>query len=148
MKKFVIFFLMLSGCNFVDDYYYAVDPLVESHVDKFYEEANARGIDLDRTNLTVIVTPHFKKFESGAGMAIQEGGQRFVYLWDEVVEYYMEDCPECVENLVFHELGHSLLRKEHKTDTLNIMGISTSFHVYEGKPELREQLLNQLFTNE
>jgi hypothetical protein len=148
MKKLVIFLLMLSGCNFVDDYYYSVDPLVEPYVNKFYEEAAERGIDVDRTNLTVIVTPHIKSFPSGAGMATTEAGQRMVYIWDEVVEYYMEDCPECVENLVFHELGHSLLLKEHTSDTLSIMGITTSFHVYEGKPELREQLLNQLFTNE
>jgi len=146
MKRIIfILIVLLNGCNFHDELYYEIAPEVQIHVDTFYEEAAKRGVRLEKTNLIVMyeLCDGIKcKWSDLYGLSFKEGDQRIVYIVDD---YLVREEPDALECLVFHELGHALLYRSHTTE-YSIMGERNNLLEYKGNPELREWLLDELFT--
>lgn len=143
---FFIFISFLQSCSlnsFDQQVEYRVDPLLKPYVDLFYEEADKRGIELQRVNLYMKLDSRNKvvdPFRSGASFI--QGSQKTV-----LIDTYSFETNTDVQNevLIFHELGHTLLNKSHDDSEIGIMNtylISNDF-IYK---ENRDIFLKHLFT--
>jgi hypothetical protein len=101
---------------------YNVDASLAKYVDKFFQEANTRGITISKENLIVKPAINTSDFTDICGKCTQNS--KFPEL-QRTVEINMASSP-CWKNisendkeaLVFHELGHCLLNRiAHKNDT-------------------------------
>ena len=136
----ILFCLIFTGCTYsgMDDDYQSIDPELKTYVDKFVNEANLRGIDVDIWNLKIA----FKKLQPGeVGIAYSETNQIYI------TEGLKGRWPECT---VFHEMAHLYLRRDHDDSRLpnkykkSIM-CSTGIVDIESDQKVREYYLNELF---
>ncbi|AWW00174.1 putative metallopeptidase [Arcticibacterium luteifluviistationis] len=118
MKRALAFFLLLAslGCEKEDLVFeYRINDSLKIYVNNFYEEADKRGLNLQEENLIVDFVDSLD--EDLCGQCERPGGkdeqQRKVLIsitsacWDQEPQQNREA-------LVFHELGHCLLNREHK----------------------------------
>lgn len=130
---------------------FRVDPLLEPYVNQFFIEASARGIKIEKENLLVSFVVENCDC---AGKSIDVGQQRTVIIKQDAFDWYLKNskvnpggtCHECIENLVFHELGHSILRRQHNDPAFSIMAEGISLRAYEGDSTIRAQLIDELFS--
>jgi hypothetical protein len=135
---------IFSSCHLDPTLEYKVDEPLLPHVDKFFEEASNRGLKLDRFNIMVIVvSADMDAMKGKLGLSRKEGEQRVVMISDEVVRYW---APESLEFIVFHELGHALLGREHCSN-YSIMNIEISSYEYWDDADARQILVDELFSN-
>jgi hypothetical protein len=139
--------MFLFSCEFTDMAYY-IDPRLEVYVDRFYSEAKARGVQLERVNLMVRIEP----LPGRAARSKREGCQRVVIFskdtWDFMnnpVWVRGDSVDAGIENIVFHELGHALLDRKHCDPCESIMAAGYSYFTYVDKPEVRKSALDELF---
>lgn len=116
----VVFFVIITAffcsCdNPLEPYTYGIDDELRPHVDKFFEEAAARGIVFKRGKFGLTV--RFKHMRNTQGMCIP--ALRTIYINPSSSRWN-----ECPESLVFHELGHLYLKRGHLNDTHNGICIS------------------------
>lgn len=153
------FFLLLTSClsSFDYDVEYRIDPLVKSYVDDFRVEAESRGIELDWTNLILEVAPanrgQFKmEGKDILGLTKHIGPQVYVYIDEGLLNSPCE-----LEGVIFHELGHALLNREHISSRSSYMNLEFMNYRYRlgtcvpiGAPVIitdlpsREELLDEL----
>lgn len=95
-----------------------IDGNLREYVDRFYAEAEIRGIELSRDNLEVIFRDLSEESVCGLGNSRYEGTDlRKVeispepFCWGGRSEWSRE-------NLIFHELGHAVLARPHINDLL------------------------------
>ena len=155
MKKliFIALAILLSGCfsAFDQTIEYRVDPRVVQFVDRFYTEAEARGVVIERYNLIVIVQPHNTgRFVDQndptaeiVGLSIRQGEQRIVFIDERYVEF-KDRVDLNLEQLVFHELGHALLGKHHDENSFSVMNTDFNIEFYY-KENIRKEVLDNLF---
>lgn len=139
---------LLAGCcefDFQNEFY--VDPRLEPYVTSFYTEAGQRGIDLHK-NLIIRIEP----MEGGSGVTKYIRNQRIVLINEEHyfnhTKFYANrlDTLHCImENLVYHELGHALLDREHCDPCYSIMAQKMSLMEYAGHPDKRKFLIDEMF---
>lgn len=137
----LLMMFLLTSCNFNDDIEYKVDERLQPYVDKFFEEAASRGLIFQKYNLVVSIQP---KLKEGAGLSRSEGHQRVVVI-DQSTYDFLKGAHESMEVIVFHELGHALLYRNH-CDTQSIMNPAMSLNQYAAKPEVRKIIVDELFT--
>lgn len=139
----VITLISISSCtSFDQELTYYVEPELQIHVDKFYEEAAKRNFSLEKYNLMVVFDDNLRP----SGLSKKVGDQRVVYIQRETYNFYMgRNEIEVIEFLIAHELGHALLYKPHDNIENSIMNQSTSMHSYEGNPAKRKEMLDYLF---
>lgn len=107
--------LILTRCCFLpwED---GIDPEIQPHVDKFYEEAKARGVSLRMSRSEINVC--FRNVPGSAqGRTITATKTIFIERGSIGWQYN----PEA---LVFHELGHLILKRDHLNDRVNLFCIS------------------------
>jgi len=117
----ILLMLILSGCSSSED---SFEPLFEvpdallHYVDAFYQEAEQRGIDLDRDNLIIIYDDLSEENLCGScnSLAATHQIQKIVTLVDPSQACW--ENKEQLEALIFHELGHCLLRRQHQNNLL------------------------------
>lgn len=148
MGLFVLLVFILSGCNGLDETIeYRVDPRLKHHVDKFFEEAAKRGISLDTTNIIASVVP--EKQIHAAGIANNPGRQCIIRISDDVLNYFQTQGKDtayyATENLIFHELGHTILHRKHNDPKFSIMAAGLSFYTYVSDNDVRKYLVDELF---
>jgi hypothetical protein len=84
-----------------------VEPQLKPYVDSFIEEAAARGVSIDASQLTISFGTH-----DGAAYAVRSTNTIVVdstsYDWVSGLR----------EQLVYHELGHLYLGREHDDDMI------------------------------
>lgn len=117
MKKCIsglMLIFMIASCEKEKQFEYRVDDTFEVYVDQFYEEAAKRGIAIPRNNLIIEFTNEPTNDFCGecrkAGNI--EQSQRTIRIqnsnncWKDRLDLNKE-------TLIFHELGHCLLDREH-----------------------------------
>lgn len=144
MRKIAILFILtVYGCDFIDEYQWRVDPFLQPAVDAFFNEAAARGIYIERNNLVATYGPPIPECQFDCyGVSMPEGSQRYIHI---VVDSFYNAHPEALEALVFHELGHAVLYRPHTEPFVSIMAERFHLQTYEGKPEVRERFVDELF---
>lgn len=143
MKTILLFALIMVGCSCETEW--KVEEDFRPIVDSFFEEGNRFGVPLDKTNLIVM----FGDPGPGvAGRAIQDGFQRVVIISPKYWNYnWNEDQVQLTrEYILFHELGHALLRRSHNTE-YSMMNQKGPVSDYCNKPEQREVLHREMFAN-
>lgn len=133
--------LMASCYSGMDDDYTYVHPEIRPYFDDFIKEAAARGIRID---------PYGAKVEFGK--MNKEGRQgytshRYKEVFIDSSGYKWKNYPETI---IFHELGHLFLYREHNNHRVNFnpTSIMDSQEIPEyvlGRPELRKYYLDELF---
>jgi Zn-dependent peptidase ImmA (M78 family) len=140
MRMLFILLLGFTSCTAIDqELRYQIDPRLEPHVNKFFEEAEARGMSIPKYNL--IAEEDFT-IET-VGVSRQVGDQRVILIFDWCIENYSHAELELV---VFHELGHAILDRRH-CEHYSIMMEGISNKAYEGDDEKRRLLVDELFLN-
>lgn len=160
MKKIATFFAgsvavliplsMFTCClSFDQNAEWLIDPKLKTHVDMFFAEAERRDIHIDKDNLVIRVEPHANVKD--AGVSIKCGCQRIVLIADDSYDYFAsgkwlkgDSAYYGLENLVFHELGHSILQRKH-CECPSIMDPGSSMLVYAKDMVKRKQLIDELF---
>lgn len=133
-----ITFLLTRCCDLFDTGY-CIDRRLVPYVDNFYQEAALRGVELRTDELTVSLASikQFGRTYFGKKVKIN------LSVFDSYTEYGTKYSEE-VEFIIFHELGHALLDLRHREGN-SIMAESPAIRAYVGKPEVRKQLLDELF---
>lgn len=140
---FIALAISLSSCFYsgMDDDYTYIQPEIRPYYDNFLQEAEKRGIVLDTYCIKIDFGP------------MSHAGQQGVTTYNikqikiDSSSYRWKNYPE---SLIFHELGHLLLRREHNDHRVdyNPTSIMDSQEIPEyevGRPDLREYYLNELF---
>ncbi len=120
-----------------------IDPEIKPYVDKFIHEAEVRGYYFDVSNIKIV----FGKPSKGASATTYFTSKKIV------IKKNSSGWLMYPESLVFHELGHLLLKRDHNNETIggfyaypkSIMisseaPIFTGVHAYR-----REYYVNELF---
>ncbi|MBX2986768.1 MAG: hypothetical protein KF802_02625 [Bdellovibrionaceae bacterium] len=97
---------------------YAIGAQFNSLVDEFYDQAQLRGITLKR-NLVVVEVEKFSADlpANTVGVCFYPSSQR-QYPYVEVKKDFWDGVSdEARKNLIYHELGHCLLYRDHISDT-------------------------------
>lgn len=119
---FILIALCLTGCfsTITDDELVLIDPVLQPYVDKFYEEAQIRGIKLMAQN----------EFKIGFGR-LPKGVQGRTYYSSKsiVIDSSQWVYNHNAETLIFHEMGHLLLKREHD-DSYNGVFIKSLMNSY------------------
>lgn len=101
--------ILMSCTDFTDQQHYYVDPKFKSFVDEFINEAKNRGINLSGTDLIMI----HKQFNDKCGLTVY--GLSTVYIDTTSICWGINK-----KELVFHELGHYFLHRDHNNETFKV----------------------------
>lgn len=117
----------------------------------FEEEAAKRGLDINLTELAITGNIVELGNNSVLGICRRAPGEPNRVAVD--IDAWLNSTPEFREVIVFHELGHCALGREHLDDDVNgvcisLMNSGTSgCEIPLGDEEIREQYLDELFLN-
>jgi hypothetical protein len=143
MKSIIIIsaLILVSCYSGMDDDYTYVDPAIRPYFDDFVRQAAARGIEIDTFGAKVCFGPMNEEGRQGYT------SYRYNQVFIDSSSYKWKTCPETI---VFHELGHLFLHREHDNYRVNYnpTSIMDSQEIPEyvlGRPELREYYLDELF---
>ena len=120
MKRLLWFLLLLAGCREPEPApIYLVPDEVEPYVSAFVEEARLRGMEISVSNLVVDFGTTENPGACGECRHVPnrpERQKRIVLSTRSVCWAYAT--PQAREALIFHELGHCLLNRNHRDDQL------------------------------
>ncbi|MEM6722957.1 MAG: putative metallopeptidase [Bacteroidota bacterium] len=143
---FAVLLIALSSCNQEEDTLF-IDGELEVYYALFQEEAAKRGITVDYDNAQIEGYIGDIDIEDASG-ACQQGEPSFILVdqewWNNASE--MER-----EFLIFHELGHCFLLREHLDDQhtdgscVSMMHSSSSICDNKYNTETRQAYLDELF---
>lgn len=147
MMRILIFSLsiLLSSCfsTIMDDDYGSIEPELKPFVDSFVKEAKLRGIVIDTWNLKI----RFNELSNEAGLTLYSTTQILI----DSSSYEYSANPEA---LIFHELGHLYLKRDHDNQMLEDSGIPKSIMCSVACPLYTETLsyrrqyfIDELFLN-
>ncbi|MEM6632379.1 MAG: hypothetical protein AAF694_22090 [Bacteroidota bacterium] len=95
----------------------SIDAEVQVYVDRFVEEANKRGVNVDVSDLGISVREHIHPVRAaGACHYFSESEHPHIYIDTTSLNWQHSEYTR--EMLVFHELGHCLLDRDHRVDLL------------------------------
>lgn len=149
----LIFALVIAGtssCTMEDQNHYYVTPELQPFVENFYKHAGSFGLDLQRNNVVVVLgklafseDPHGSNGVTNA----QTGVTLDVNFVTQKLATGSHTDSIQVEYVVFHELGHYLLHRNHLSpENYTIMTAKSSYlGDYRSYPEKRERLIRELF---
>jgi hypothetical protein len=141
-------FILLAECSFVDDYEYRIDPILEPYVNRFFQEAEDRGIRLSKINLVAVIEPEIPCIDDGHCDAVSfRKNQRTILIAQRTIEEAKKSPggTSVIEFVVFHELSHALLYKNH-INGIHIMDCcGRALNLYVRDPQVRRKLLDDLF---
>jgi hypothetical protein len=134
-------FMMASCYSGMDDDYTYIQPEIRPYYEKFVQEAKKRGVELDTYGVKISFGPMSHDGQQGVT------SYRYREMKIDSSSYRWKNYPE---SLIFHELGHLLLHREHNDERIdyNPTSIMDSQEIPEyelGRADLREYYLNELF---
>lgn len=162
-QLFILFLLsQVTGCQSSpqpEPLQYSVPADVESYVKAFLEEASKRNVSVSAENL--IVTFGTAQKEDICGQCVLEPGKTPQITLNNDAFCWQQASQQERECLVFHELAHCLLKREHKADKFpngayvslmnpNDVAVYATCHYPIGGDECdkrarREYYINELF---
>lgn len=117
-KLYVLCFLLAIFTNCNKSKNKIVDRELAPFVDRFFEEAKSRNVEVSDDNLEVVFRDLSDEGVCGLGYFKFEGTDlRKVEITPDFFCWGFQD-DFAKENLVFHELGHAILRKTHVNTSL------------------------------
>jgi hypothetical protein len=140
--------LIMVSCNVAPEksqstYQYVIDERLQCYVESFFLEAKTRGILLKEENLIVLITDSIP-IDNAIGISLEDSlGQRFVGIHSEFYLIYSYRKFQ-MEMVVFHELGHAFLKREHNNH-YSIMNTKAPSSIYAYDSIKRKLLLHELF---
>ena len=131
------------GCEFDQTLEYRIDVKLEKHVNQFFIEAEKRGISLYKENLIVSLQDCY----DCVGQSIKIGEQRLIKINKDDICWIenQNNSQTAIENLIFHELGHTLLNRQHNDPKYSIMASGLSLYEYANDSLKRTVLIDELF---
>ena len=114
--KYILFFLALTafaGCE-KKEIVLTIDPELQPYFDTFLEEGSQRGRNIQIENYLITASIEEISRQSVAGQCTQSEGTISQVLIDQ--QYWRGYTPLQRESLVFHELGHCILKRSHLDD--------------------------------
>jgi hypothetical protein len=140
--------LIIAGCARdvqynAEGFEYRIDPRLQFYVDDFYKEAEKRKVFLKKENLIVEIVDIPDELNAIGLGTIRASGQRIVQIdnmYFELNKYHYYS----MEMLMFHELGHTLLKRPHNNH-YSVMNTLAPKYIYVFDKELRKILLHELF---
>lgn len=150
MKPFIVMLaaVLLFSCSEEDATRYSIDAELAPYVDSFYAEAAKYGKSFPKENLIVILKKGIPVTARTIRQVNSRDGNQVTIEMNE--EYFRANqtggISPCIESVMFHEMGHAKLRREH-TNTYSIMNTITGESCYMNEhPNAREVLIEELFT--
>lgn len=157
----IIILLLFSSCNKLPIDGNFIDKELRPYIENFIEEANQRGVQLNIDDLTAEIVDEI----SIGGDNTYCGYGWFFYQGTLRKKIEVKNSDNCWqnrtnierENLIFHELGHAFLGREHLDETLpnespkSIMCASdgpnscNNFNTYHDNELFRSYYLDELF---
>lgn len=146
MKYFIVpALLVLLSCSEDNVTVYSVDPALVPYVEAFYTEAEKYGRVFPRENLIVVLKKDLPVTARTIRQVNSRDGNQTTIEMD--ADYFTSHEADCIESVMFHELGHARLMREH-TNTYSIMNPTTGESCYmSGHLGAREVLIDELFEN-
>ncbi|GHM98826.1 hypothetical protein WSM22_03160 [Cytophagales bacterium WSM2-2] len=136
MKKPVfVLLLLLTRCSFIDEHHFEICPEARFYVDQFYSEAHTRGILIPKENLIVKIE------ESGLLGITYHGVPSRVLLSASL----FEKDSLFIEYVVFHEMGHAVLNREH-CKAYSVMNPNRYVSEFRQNPSEHKKLIDELFS--
>jgi hypothetical protein len=118
LSGLLLMFSVLVSCHKVEPVFeYRIEPQLEVLVAKFYQEAELRGISLQRNNLIVEFVENLEDDRCGQCERPKRKREEQRHLKiSKIADCWAKEPSQNQEALVFHELGHCLLNRDHKDD--------------------------------
>lgn len=121
LEVYVLVFILTflgSGCKKEKEIIYSVPAEAEVFVQRFKTEAEARGVAIELDNLIVEFKKNIEHEDKDyCGCSITDkNGQRVI--WIDITRYCWTFGGYYREAIMFHELGHSLLYRDHNDKKL------------------------------
>ena len=112
----IVCIVIMLGCGKSSDFVYDVPDEFELHVKKFETEARARGKDIRITNLIIKYDASVSSVYCAKSNVISSTNdvQKIILInpqacWQNLIQ---------LETLIFHELGHCILGRQHDTSLM------------------------------
>ncbi len=119
MKAYILLLTLISltACGKSLDYNVQIEPTLAPEVEAFQQSALANGRIIEMNNITIV-------FDTTGVTSELKPGRCTLKPHTEVLinkAFYIKVSPWIQRELIFHELGHCLLGKEHNDSGLQIM---------------------------
>ncbi len=138
MKKIalVVGLLFMLACEYEPEILiYSIDPELQPYLDRFYKEAESRGLVFEKENLEMKFSDELK--EDVCGQCLSPKKNRVGQLTVEINrsgECWTAEADLNKEALVFHELGHCLLNRDHANKVFDSGAPKTIMTTYIDAP--------------
>jgi len=159
-KEFFMWFGMLTMVGLLSYFLYSplperwgsnyyVTPELRAAVNHFFVEAEIRGLKVPYKGLTIVLG-NFDDANNPAETLGASFGHRTIWISRKMVAMDQgEDTESCrlyIEYVVFHELAHALLGRDHKDGTVSLMNTyCESAELYSSQPLMRQMMINEIF---
>jgi len=149
---FILLINLLFSCSsFLDDEHFYCEPEIMPVLETYEAEALKRGHTLDKSNLFIIFEDHKQMYEDDKafGTAGKKNSIRIIKIADFYWKDFHDPFPLINEILLFHELGHIDLNRQHTENINSIMcpRIYDVYDIYKQSEQIREKYIDELFQN-
>lgn len=140
--------LTLSSCSdFTDQDHYYVDPRLQYFVDKFYKEAELRGVHINKHDIEIVVGQttkqgytDYSKHQIAINESMIKAGLGHSY----------NDAADSleIEYVIVHECSHWFLKRGHLPDSVFTIMTPNDEHIvaYQRDSIARRALIEELFS--
>jgi hypothetical protein len=140
---------VIASCS--KDKRYNVPPEVDVYVQRFIDEGNARGMDIDIKRLTVEFSDELTGPDNTIAGRCSQGFESWRKPVIELSPDFYDFSVEVQEQLIFHELGHCILDRHHRDDLLPNGHFASTMNMHfwnyvVGQDYKRKYYLDELFT--
>lgn len=144
MKYLILLSILILGCQEKDLTVSIIPEEIQQHYDAFYSEGRKRGLRLRERPVEIILVDNYDV----AGRASRR--KQWIKIRTSVTQYGHERNAINLEYVVFHELGHYVLNRDHNNDTLQNGQLASMMYENKvaytvNKEHLRDYYLDELF---
>jgi hypothetical protein len=141
-KFCVISIFILTSCDLIDQNHFEVEKQLRPYVDSFYAESNKRGRHIQHENLMISFSP----LNGLAGESMDFTTIPTIHIDPTFFNKYSKaNAFSYIEYIIFHEMGHALLHRDHK-DAYTIMTSNNKLlREYSNNTQTRTLLIDELF---
>lgn len=144
MKHLIIVFAalsMMSCTDFLDQSHFEVDTNLQYYTDKFFNEASVRGLNI-KPNSLIVKLGDCQKQDGVLGITKYHSITTIIIDRD-FFEYNKMMDSLMIETVVFHELGHAVLHRDH-CDDYSLMNPNKYVSDYRLNDAKRKTLTDEL----